>query len=133
MSCFLSSYCRFLTLDTTDVLGPVILRYGGTVLCIVGHLEASLASVHYMPLWALANASFTCDNQKYLQQCAWVAQSIELLTRALGSGHDLIGQEIEPCVSLCAQRGICFTVLSLFPFFHMHALKRNLSLTLFLN
>lgn len=57
---------RFLSLGTVDIWGSVILCWEGTILCVVGCLRASLASVHYVsvPLWVVTtqNVSPGCQN-----------------------------------------------------------------------
>ena len=41
-----SSTEEFLTLGTVAILDNSVLEEGGAILCIVGHLASSLASIH---------------------------------------------------------------------------------------
>ena len=54
-----------------------------------------------------------------------MAQLVEQMTLGFSSGHDLIGGGIEPCVSLHAQWGVCWEILSLCaPFLHFLSNKK---------
>ena len=65
------------------------------------------------------------------QHCIWrpkdrVAQSDKCLTLGFRTGHDSQGLEIEPCIRLQAQPGVCLSSSLPLPIPHAHSLSLSL-------
>ena len=89
-------------------------------------------TVQATPVSAWPTTNLGVCQRKNRQWSTWVAQSVQCLPLGFGSGHgsrDLTGPEIQPCIRLHTQQGVCLKILSLcpIPYLRMHTEAYSLS------